>query len=254
MKRMRHLLNLEKDPICLNHEAVSLPEALVPGNPTANRPFVTLSYAQSLNGAITARRGEPMAISNSESRTMTHKLRANHDAILVGIETVLVDNPRLTVREVVGKNPQPVILDSRLRFPLEAKLLQNQDLFPWIATTEQAEPSHQQALEKAGAQVLCLPANQDGQVALQALLSQLYKKGFNSIMVEGGARVITSFLAARLVDRVVVTVAPLLMDGLNAVGKLTQSNHQEFPRLHNPHHQWLGNDIVIFGDVTWSAK
>ena len=254
MKRMRHLLNLESDQVNLNSEVLSLPEALVPGSPVAGRPFVTLSYAQSLNGAITIRRGEPMAISNAESRTMTHKLRANHDAIMVGIDTVLVDNPRLTVREVVGQNPQPIILDSRLRFPLEAKLLQNKTLFPWIASTEQAKLSHQHALEAAGARVLRLPANLDGQVSLAALLSRLYEMGFNSVMVEGGARVITSLLAARLVDRLVVTVAPLLMGGLNAVGTLAQPNSHEFPRLHNPHHQWLGNNMVIFGDVTWSEE
>src|SRR5262249_3832268 len=84
------------------------------------RPFVTLSYAQSVDGSIAARPGQPLALSGAQSMTLTHQLRVAHDAILVGIGTVLADNPRLTVRLVEGKNPQPIVADSHLRFPLSA--------------------------------------------------------------------------------------------------------------------------------------
>ena len=87
-------------------------------------PFVTLSYAQSLDGCIVAQPGQPLALSGAQSLILTHKLRAAHDAILVGIGTVLADNPRLDVRLAPGPDPQPVVVDSRLRFPLNANLLQ----------------------------------------------------------------------------------------------------------------------------------
>ena len=103
----------------------------------AGRPVVTLSYAQSLDGSIAARRGFPLQISGTESAQLTHQLRAVHDAILVGIGTVLADDPHLTVRHAQGKDPQPVVLDSQLRFPLGAKLLRERS--PWIATTSRAD-------------------------------------------------------------------------------------------------------------------
>ncbi len=87
------------------------------------RPLVSLCYAQSLDGSLAARGGKTLRLSGPESMALTHRLRAAHDAILVGIGTILADNPSLTVRYAAGKNPQPVILDSSLRFPLNANLL-----------------------------------------------------------------------------------------------------------------------------------
>jgi 3,4-dihydroxy 2-butanone 4-phosphate synthase/GTP cyclohydrolase II len=112
-------------------------------------PRVTLTYAQSLDGCIAARRGEPYLLSGPESKRMTHQLRAAHSAILVGIGTVLADNPRLTARVAGGENPQPVVLDSRLRLPLDARLLQTGS--PWIATTYSADPQRCALLAQAGA-------------------------------------------------------------------------------------------------------
>lgn len=242
MERMRHLLDIDL-----------LADLLPPGSArrqTADRPFVTLSYAQSLDGSITVRRGEPLAISGPESLTMTHRLRARHDAILVGIGTVLADDPRLTVRLVDGADPQPVIVDSRLRFPPRARLLQN-GRPPWIATTTQADETRQAALETAGARVLRLPANEHGRVALPALLRRLKQLDVDSILVEGGAEVITNFLALHLVDRLVVTIAPLLVGGLNAVGHLAARNGARLPALQRARYQRLGKDMVLSGDVVW---
>ena len=114
------------------------------------RPFVTLSYAQSLDGCLTTQQGMATPISAPASLTMTHTLRATHRAILVGIETVLADDPALTVRLIAGDNPQPVIVDSHLRTPPGARLLQSCGA-PWIATTpEGARSSRRQRLEEAG--------------------------------------------------------------------------------------------------------
>lgn len=215
------------------------------------RPFVTLSYAQSLDGCVAARRGQPLALSGSQSLTLTHQLRAAHDAILVGIGTVLADNPRLSVRLVDGENPQPVVVDSRLRFPLDANLLQNHTLSPWVATCEQADEDRQQVLEGAGARVLRLPADANGRVGLAALVKRLGELGIKRLMVEGGARVITSFLAARLVDCLVLTVAPILVGGLHAVDRLGGSDRLSFPRLYHPHYERLGEDLIVWGRLAW---
>jgi GTP cyclohydrolase II len=216
-----------------------------------NRPFVTLSYAQSLDGCIAVRPGQPLALSGPQSLTLTHQLRAAHDAILVGIGTVLADNPRLTVRLVAGKNPQPVVVDSWLRFPLDANLLQDHSLSPWIACGEQADKDRQRMLERAGARVLRLPTRANGQVHLAPLLEQLGELGLNSLMVEGGAGIITSFLSERLVDFLVLTVALTLVGGLHAVDDLGGSDPAHFPRLRHPGSEWLGEDLILWGDLAW---
>ena len=240
VERMRHMLNLN---------GRSAPTASTKTEHLPNgRPFVTLSYAQSVDGSITLQRGQPLALSGQESMTLTHQLRTSHDAILVGIGTVLADDPRLTVRLVAGPDPQPIILDSQLRLPLTAKLLTQHPRKPIVATTETADSAKEQALLDAGATVVRLPATAKGQVSLPALLECLQKHNIRRLMVEGGATVITSFLAGQLVDRLVVTVAPLLVGGLNAVGNL---NGHGLPQLKNPQTQWLGKDIILSGDVRW---
>ena len=215
------------------------------------RPFVTLSYAQSVDGSIAARPGQSLALSGALSMTLTHQLRAAHDAILVGIGTVLADNPHLTVRLVEGKNPQPIVADSRLRFPLSANLLCEHPLSPWIAAGEPADTGRQQVLEAAGARILRLPMNARGHVNLAALLDRLGALDITSVMVEGGARIITSFLAERLVDHIVLTVAPRLIGGIRAVRRLTHAEPVHLPRLCNLRYQWLAEDLVLWCDPTW---
>jgi len=242
VERMRHLMNLNgRSPAPIRQ-----PKAVPHG-----RPFVTLSYAQSVDGSITRRRGEPLALSGQESLTLTHQLRTGHDAILVGIGTVLADDPRLTVRLVAGPDPQPIIVDSQLRLPLTARLLTEHPRKPIVATTATADPRREAALQDAGAQVVRLPATGNGRVNLPALLDWLYQSGLHRLMVEGGANIITSFLAAQLVDRLVITVAPLLVGGLNAVGNLNGSG---LPQLKNLHTQWLGKDMILSGDVRWPEE
>lgn len=219
-------------------------------NPESGLPSVTLSYAQSLDGCIAMRPGKPIRLSGPESEAMTHSVRGAHDAILVGIDTVLADDPGLTVRLAKGVQPQPVILDSRLRFPLNAQLLGGSILRPWIATTEQASPERKKALEEAGARVMCLPSNSRGWVDLPALLGMLGRESVGSVMVEGGARVITSFLSERLVDHVVLTVAPVVLGGMRAV-KPMDSAYPEFPKLANTGYKKVGDDMVVWGDPVW---
>lgn len=219
-----------------------------------DRPFVTLSYAQSMDGCIASHPGQPLALSGHRSLMLTHKLRAAHDAILIGVNTVLADNPRLTVRLVKGENPQPVIVDSRLRIPLNSNLLKNKNLSPWIATSEDAGEEQQRRLEEAGARILRLPADARGQVRLAVMLEKLSACGINSLMVEGGARIITSFLAERLVDQLIITVAPVFIGGMHAVQRLSGSGAISLPRLRDLHHQRLNGDLVIWGTPYWQEE
>lgn len=214
-------------------------------------PFVTLSYSQSLDGSIATNQGKPMRLSSPQSMALTHELRGIHDAILVGIGTVLADNPRLNVRLAEGEDPQPVVVDSKLRFPLEGNLLRNHSRFPWIATTDGAGTRRRRRLEGAGARVLSLPANESGSVNLAALLEMLGQLGIGSVMVEGGARIITSFLSLRLVNYLVLTVAPVLVGGLPAVDSLGPRDRSRYPRLLNTAFQRLGDDLILWGDPTW---
>lgn len=207
------------------------------------RPFITLSYAQSLDGSITATASQPLALSGPEAMKLTHELRAGHDAILVGIGTVLADNPRLTARLASGPNPQPVVLDSRLRFPLNANLLSHPKP-PIIAATDLADAEQQAMLESKGARVIRFPASDGGHVHLPALLEWLSQNGIKSVMVEGGSAVITGFLSARLVDRVIITIAPRFVGGLHAV-----TAPCDLP-LRNVRYRVLGADVIVEADIT----
>ncbi len=213
------------------------------------RPLVTLSYAQSLDGCLTIRAGQPSPVSGPQSRVVTHRLRAAHDAILVGIGTVLADDPNLTVRLVEGDDPQPVIVDSRLRFPLGARLL-SAGRQPWVATVDPADPARRAALESRGVRVLTLPPR-EGKVSLPALLDELGRMGITSLMVEGGAQVITGFLRERLADQLVLTVAPVLAGGLHAVGDLGVPAWEGLPHLCDAGYEQAGRDLVVWGTLVW---
>ena len=208
-----------------------------------------MSYAQSLDGCISARPGEALALSGRQSLTLTHELRANHDAILVGIGTVLSDNPRLNVRLVNGSDPIPVIVDSTLRLPFDCKLLNQESRSPLIITTNRAQTERKKKLEGLGAKVYEIRSTASGQVNLTHMLEVMADLGIRSLMVEGG-RIITSFLLERLANYIVLTVAPVLVGGLRAVSDLGLPNQENCLRLSNPRHRWLGEDLVLWGDLT----
>lgn len=258
MERLHHLLDLEQPSSSFTEDQVLLfklreiPSIGAVCRRKQGRPLVTLTYAQSLDGSIAARPGHPLAISCMESLTLTHSLRAAHDAILVGIGTVLADNPRLNVRLVPGKNPQPVLLDSRLRFPSYAHLLKDGNR-PWVITSSSAEMSRQRELENQGAKVFRLPEGSGGGIDLSALVAKLGELGVTTLMVEGGAQVITSFICSRLVDQVIVTVAPVLVGGLRVLNSFLQPPVGNFPRLSQVSFHQVGKDLVLWGYPEWSS-
>ena len=219
------------------------------------RPRVTLTYAQSLDGSIAARSGEPLSLSGPEAARYTHQLRAAHDAILVGIGTVLSDNPRLNVRLASGASPRPIVLDSELRCPLNARCLEAARR-PIIVASQRASASNRAALEAQGVTVLSLASRVDDQAQLDLakMLSELLVLDVRSVMVEGGAHVITSFLRSRLVDRLIITIVPILVGGLHGVVELLSDEAPEFPRLRQPTWLKLGDDWVVAGTPAWSSQ
>jgi GTP cyclohydrolase II len=217
----------------------------------SGRPFCTLTYAQSLDGCIAHSPMNAMALSGREAMTVTHHLRAWHEAILVGIRTVIADNPSLTVRLVPGRSPQPVVLDSNLRMPLDTQLLGNNDRPNcWIAGTHNAETSRQRDLESKGAKVLRFASDSRGWVKLEPLLERIADMGVNSLMIEGGAQVLTSFIKARLVDQVIITLAPVIVGGVHAFGPISRKPELS-PCLRDTCYAKIGSDLMLQGRLAW---
>lgn len=217
-------------------------------DPKGARPHVTLSYAQSWDGSITTDPGKSMALSSDTGMQMTHQLRSLHDGILVGIGTVLADDPRLNVRKWTGRDPQPIVLDSHLRMPPSSRLCQSGEQCCWVLTTEAA------AVNRSDCEPILVSGDELGHVNLHEALKTLHERGISSLMVEGGASVITAFLRAGLADAVVLTVAPVFIGGYNAIGRLDDSGMSSFPQIAPLHSQQLGNELIVWGRLCYSSQ
>lgn len=213
------------------------------------RPFITLCYAQSWDGSITIRSGESLALSSPTSIRLTHQLRSLHDGILVGIGTVLTDDPQLTVREWPGSSPQPIVLDSEQRMPAQARLCQNTAKRCWVLTTSAAcEDSG------TGPQFVSVAQDAEGRVCLDTALQLLRDRGISNLMVEGGAEVITAFIRAQLADALVLTVAPALVGGYKAVNALGITSVEQLPRIDPLFTERLDTDLIMWGNLRYGAE
>ena len=212
-------------------------------------PFVTLKFSQSVDGRIATKTGRSQWISSPETLRLAHTLRSIHNGVLVGIGTILVDDPSLTVRLAKGKNPQRIIVDSRLRIPLKAKVLHDEMVDKTIiAATEGANRKKAQSLKHLGAEILWVAKNQRGEVDMEDLLKVVGSMGVTSVLVEGGAKIITSFLRKRLADKIVIVMAPKLIgEGIEAVGNLETRDLHKALRISRMKTRRLGDDIVIEG-------
>lgn len=217
---------------------------------TEKRPFVTVKYAMSLDGKIATRTGDSRGLTGAEWQRELHVLRSRVDAILVGVNTVLADDPLLTARVADDNVLQPlrVVLDSLLRTPLTSRLLApatpGKTL---IATSERASVEQADALRRLGAEIITLGA---ARVDIAALMAELAHRQITSVLVEGGGEVIASFLAAGVVDKVVAVIAPLLIGGTSAptpVGGHGIGWLAEAPRLRDVVVRRVGTDTVISG-------
>jgi len=214
---------------------------------TTGYPFVTVKYAQTLDGRIATRSGRSRWISSPPSLKYAHRLRSLHDGILVGAGTILKDDPELTCRLVKGRNPRRVIVDSALGIPLSAKVLLDQDRAKTVIfTTNRGQREKQKNLGERGVDIRVVDGDDDGRIDLRELLKALGREGISSVLVEGGSRIITSFLKEGLADRLVVVTAPkILGKGIEAVGDLGIDDLDRAIRLDIKKIVRSGDDILL---------
>lgn len=211
-------------------------------------PFVTVKFAATLDGRIATKTGDSKWISSDETLKLAHQLRTEHDAILVGIGTVLADDPQLTVRLVEGRDPLRVIVDAKLQIPAQARVLTDGNAKnTLIATTAAAKEEQVASLRQAVAEVIVLPVEKDtSRLNLEALLLELGRRGIKSVLVEGGSQVITSLLLAQLVNRLIVVIAPKIIGrGIEAINDLGITELSEAITFTSVETTKLGSDVVF---------
>jgi diaminohydroxyphosphoribosylaminopyrimidine deaminase/5-amino-6-(5-phosphoribosylamino)uracil reductase len=218
---------------------------------TTGLPYVTLKFAQTLDGRIATAHGSSLWISSPESLKIGHRLRATHDAILVGVGTVLKDDPELTTRLVKGRNPVRVILDSKLRIPLDARVLSGQAAAKTLVTaTPAADKLRLAALSEMGIEVLTVPPDNSGRVDIRELLKTLAARQISSVLVEGGSEIYTSFFKLGLVDKIVGIIAPkILGKGTDTIGELNIKDLNQALKLSFTRVYRSGEDIVVEGKM-----
>jgi len=235
----------------LEGEARKLNEAFIK-HVTSGMPFVTLKIAQTLDGRIATASGESKWITGEKAREEGHRLRDANDAILVGINTVLADDPSLTTRVPGGRDPIRVVVDSRLRIPLTAKVLrQKSSAGTIIATLPSAPKDKARKLQGLGAEVIAVRSVQ-GRVDLKDLMKKLGKKDIMSLLIEGGSEINASALKAGVVDKAVLFFAPLFMTGADsrcAIGGPSPLKLSQALRLDDVTVQFVGADIMVSGYI-----
>ncbi len=218
------------------------------GTITQGRPFVTLKSASTLDGAVATRTGHSQWITGPAARKRVHSLRRDHGAVLVGVGTVLADDPSLTVRAVPGPSPLRIVLDSHLRTPPGAKLATDLARGTVFACLEDVDQAKSNELEASGATIWGLPGGADGRVDLEALLQRAAGEEISSILVEGGAAVFSAFLEAGLADKLCAFVAPrILGGGRPLVGDFGYRRIDEALSLHGVRVRGVGGDCLIDG-------
>lgn len=224
------------------------------------RPLVTLHFAQSLDGRIGLGPGRERALlSSEEGLVCAHQARAEHDAVLVGIETLLSDDPLLTARTSGASQPARVVLDSSLRLPLGARLLASDGEAGQVlvfACAERAPAERRTLLERRGVVVHLTSSDHAGRVSLPEVLEALGERGVRRVLVEGGATVITAFLLARLATRAEVEVSPVLL-GAPATPALRELGIEKLGaalRLERIEVQRLGPSVLLRGDIIYPSR
>jgi len=210
------------------------------------RPLVTLKLASTLDGRIALGGGESQWITGAQARARGHLLRAEHDAVLIGIGTALADDPELTCRlpGMIGQSPVRLVLDSHLRLPGDSRLARGAGDHPLWLITGAGQKS--QALAEQGVEILGVPLDGPGRIDLGAALAALAGRGITRVLVEGGSGVTTAFLAAGLVDHLAWFRAPGLIgdDGLAAIGELGVAALANMPRFQRQGIEPLGDDVL----------
>ena len=235
----------------LEKEARKLNEAFIKYI-TTGVPFVTLKIAQTLDGKIATAAGESKWITGEKAREEGHRLRDANDAILVGINTVLKDNPSLTTRIPRGRDPIRIVVDTKLRTPLKAKIItQKSSAKTYIATLDTMPKDKLVKLLDAGAEIL-LAKGSKGHVDLKNLMKMLGGFGVTSVLIEGGSEVHASALKSGIVDKVEMFIAPVLMtgkDSLCSIGGVSPTRLSQAVELHDMTTRMVGEDLMIEGYI-----
>lgn len=220
------------------------------------RPLVILKSGITLDGKTATSSGASQWITGPESRAHVHQVRNRVDAIMVGVGTVFADNPRLTTRleQEKGRDPVRVVLDSTLRIDPAAALIQHHSSASTIIfSCREIDPVKMHQLNAcANVEVLKVPSTPDGRVSLDAVLDTLGRRGIQSVMVEGGAELNQALLEQKLVDRVMLYIAPKLMGGNDGYSIFAGKGPQSLEGVQNlriVHVKHLGEDILIEGEV-----
>ncbi|TKY87493.1 hypothetical protein EX895_003507 [Sporisorium graminicola] len=246
-------------PADAEDRAVSFLRESLPFAHSDEKPHVTLTFAQSHDGKIAGKGKSQLALSGPESMLMTHKLRTLHDGILVGIGTVLNDNPQLNARLLsspppVSQLPRPIVLDSGLRMPLSCKLIHNYasglGRQPLVLASSGASPAKRSRLEEAGVEVIQLAGNTlAGLLDWTTLLKRIHDAGIQRLMIEGGAAVIDSLMQQPLlIDALIVTIAPVTIgaDGFGFSAKLPDASEADVSQAWaSPNRAAFGKDEVV---------
>jgi len=218
---------------------------------TKKEPFVILKIAQSIDGKIALATGESRWITGEDSRRYVHKLRGEVDAVLVGIGTILKDNPSLTCRIPEGRNPYRIVVDSNLQIPLNAKVLRHKDYKTIIATTKNASKGKIDLLSGGGVQVLTIN-DKDGMVDLNALMKEIGRLNIMSVMIEGGSSISASAISDRVVDKIMFFTAPEIIGGVDAissVGGKSPASLKDTVRIKDLQVKKIGEDILLEGYI-----
>ena len=220
--------------------------------------YLSLKLAVSLDGRIATRTGASKWITCPESRARVQELRVSHDAVMVGINTVSADDPRLTVRDVPGRNPIRIVVDSKLRISMTSHLVASAREIPTcVVTTLEASRSACEGLESSGVSVIRVPATAEGRCDMQVALCELAAREVVSVLCEGGAELAGSLLAAGLVNELHVFVAPLLLGPRGRPGAVDWAGPEspgDAPRIENPRWELCGADAYVSGHMIYPKR
>ncbi len=213
-------------------------------------PWITLKIAQTADGRIALENGQSRWITSPESREKVHEYRSLHDAVLVGIDTVIQDNPRLTVRIPCGTTPRRIVLDSSLKIPADSHLIVENPENTIIVTSENTNPAAMAILRDKGVRILTAPVS-DNRLQISRLWREFIDSGICSILVEGGSRIFTYFLKSNLADQILLFIAPKLFgQGVPSIQGLEMVSPDDAEIFSS--HQWIrsGPDMLLEGNIT----
>lgn len=218
---------------------------------TTGLPLVTLKLASSLDGRIATRTGDSRWITGERARRMVHRWRDEMDAVMVGAGTVIADDPQLTCRLRRGRDPLRVIVDGRLRIPVDARVLTNDLASGTLVATARPAGGKVRQMLRNGVQIESFTPRRDGTLRLRSLLRRLAGRGVSSVLLEGGAELAASALREGVVDRVACFIAPTLIgaDGRGMVGSLGVERLGSAIDLRRARVTRIGADFLIEGDV-----